>query len=73
MIASASRPLFPPSVEAGLGAVPPRCPCALRALDYCLSKARYMNADDCHVLQVYWEGHEDDPVLAVSPVEYAHH
>ena len=73
MIASASRTLFPPCVEAGFGTGPSRCPCALRALDYCLTKARYMNSGGCHVPQVYWEGHDDDPAVAVSPVKYAHH
>jgi len=73
MIASASRTSFPPCVAPGLGASPSRCPCALRALDYCLTEARYMNTDDYHVAQVYWESRDDGPAVAVSPVKHAHH
>jgi len=59
MIAPASRASFPPcvesGVESGLREGPLRCPCALRVLDYCLAKARYMKTDDCDAPKVYWE------------------
>ncbi len=60
---STSRNSIPPYMAAGPTVDHVQCPCALRALDLCLTDATYMKTDDSRPPRIYWERQ------SVSPAE----
>lgn len=63
---SESKNPIPPCVAAGLTVDQVQCPCALRALDLCLSDARYVRTDGSRPPRVFWERPTDSPAGTTS-------
>jgi hypothetical protein len=66
MIALASKTSLSARVEGDCGVGSSPCPCALSALDHCLTEARYTETDNPQALQIYWEASDSRPAPADS-------